>query len=488
VKPGYGAKFQPAFEEAGIEDMDDVRKVREAEFADLETTLRSAGARAMHVTNIRDGISALAGPAVVEPPQGLGVAQVIAGLEMGLSYRGPVKVTAAAAGHADQSFVGQTGVVNDESHGDLKVAFPPREYSEEWYPASCLKKLERKDQHPEPEYSGKVVVVGDACDEDTTPTAQYRRQEGSVVAQKYEDFHVEFADGFDAWFPTAALVKVSQELSVDLGYRGPVKVVAADERVHTGEDFVGQHGTVIEESHGDLKVAFPARAFTEAWYPPICLQKQNGQTGAQNGQTGAQQTRASKTKSQYRHSTFEGHVVKSGWLAKRSSGLVKRWHQRFFTVCGHYLRYSLSSHDHGGQLKSAFDLRDMRSCEQSAREVRVVLRAQGEGRETTLTVQADEEASAAEWYAVLKGFQSSQGQSSGGASAAGKRGSAGAAGKQRPAGRSKPDVKPDATAQNAAAGESLFASGMKTADTAASTRQLRQKSLGKSGRGLLDQI
>ena len=69
VKPGYGARFGPAFDAAGVEDVDDLANVDRDIFLDIETALfQLCGAKPMHMKNIRSAVERVSG-AVLDSPR-----------------------------------------------------------------------------------------------------------------------------------------------------------------------------------------------------------------------------------------------------------------------------------------------------------------------------------------------------------------------------------------------------------------------------------
>ena len=65
---------------------------------------------------------------------------------------------------------------------------------------------------------------------------------------------------------------------------------------------------------------------------------------------------SSFSKRWHRPSVFDQAIVKQGSLKKRSSGLVKRWQERYFTLQGHYLKYYADINKIQKDLKGTIDL------------------------------------------------------------------------------------------------------------------------------------
>ena len=59
VKPGYGEQYAKCFDGVGAEDVRNIASFGEDEMAALESSLRGAGAKLLHVTAIKAAVAAL---------------------------------------------------------------------------------------------------------------------------------------------------------------------------------------------------------------------------------------------------------------------------------------------------------------------------------------------------------------------------------------------------------------------------------------------
>jgi hypothetical protein len=66
--------------------------------------------------------------------------------------------------------------------------------------------------------------------------------------------------------------------------------------------------------------------------------------------------KSSFSKKGFRPSVFEEAIVKEGKLFKLSSGMIKRYQERYFTLQGHYLKYYADSNKIQKDLKGTIDL------------------------------------------------------------------------------------------------------------------------------------
>ena len=118
----------------------------------------------------------------------------------------------------------------------------------------------------------------------------------------------------------------------------------------------------------------------------------------------ARKASASISKRNFRSSTTTSPAVIEGYLEKKSSGIVKRWQQRWFSVAGHYLRYHESD---GSPVAGALDLATLRRCSTAAARPRELLLETHDiagSSSTALSLQAYDAEEAERWRAVFVQF------------------------------------------------------------------------------------
>ena len=59
IKAGYGDRFTASIVAIGCEDQDDIANIGPEEFVELDSNLLRAGAKTMHLKNIKTAISSL---------------------------------------------------------------------------------------------------------------------------------------------------------------------------------------------------------------------------------------------------------------------------------------------------------------------------------------------------------------------------------------------------------------------------------------------
>ena len=74
----------------------------------------------------------------------------------------------------------------------------------------------------------------------------------------------------------------------------------------------------------------------------------------------AQRKQSSFAKSGFRNSVFEAPVIMEGWLKKHSTGMIKRWQKRYFTIAGHYMKYYEDEAKDEKTLKGTIDIEEAR--------------------------------------------------------------------------------------------------------------------------------
>ena len=105
----------------------------------------------------------------------------------------------------------------------------------------------------------------------------------------------------------------------------------------------------------------------------------------------------------------------SGMLAKKSSGMVKRWQERFFELRSHYLisyvaTEGIQGGEGGAEFKGAMDLHDLRGVDWSAgaMEFKIQLSVSGAvdtGASISLKLRAVDADAAEQWVEALKVFE-----------------------------------------------------------------------------------
>jgi hypothetical protein len=112
-----------------------------------------------------------------------------------------------------------------------------------------------------------------------------------------------------------------------------------------------------------------------------------------------------RLKTNFRASTVDavsGVFEHSGFLNKRSDGLVKRWQKRYFTLSGHHLSYFINQPCNGDpspDLKGNYDLRTLSGTDVDDR--RLILQFDGSFSACTCELQADTKADAVGWQNAL---------------------------------------------------------------------------------------
>jgi hypothetical protein len=94
-----------------------------------------------------------------------------------------------------------------------------------------------------------------------------------------------------------------------------------------------------------------------------------------------------------RHSMHEGDTMMQGPLNKMSSGLYKRWQERYFALRGHYLKYFPD--EQKACVKGVWDMDDLHSCTMPE-ETTILLTFEGN---TKLQLNAADEQTARLWHA-----------------------------------------------------------------------------------------
>eukprot|EP00937_MAST-01D_sp_MAST-1D-sp2_P004266 g4266.t1 len=107
---------------------------------------------------------------------------------------------------------------------------------------------------------------------------------------------------------------------------------------------------------------------------------------------------SSFSKSGFRNSVFEAPVIMEGWLKKHSTGLIKRWQKRYFTIAGHYMKYYDDETKNEKALKGTIDLNGLQSAAQTALEGELQLVIKGE----TIILHAESAADGARWINILE--------------------------------------------------------------------------------------
>jgi len=92
----------------------------------------------------------------------------------------------------------------------------------------------------------------------------------------------------------------------------------------------------------------------------------------------AQRKQSSFAKSGFRNSVFEAPVIMEGWLKKHSTGMIKRWQKRYFTIAGHYMKYYEDEAKDEKTLKGTIDIAGLQSASQTQMEGEIQLIIKGE--------------------------------------------------------------------------------------------------------------
>ena len=120
----------------------------------------------------------------------------------------------------------------------------------------------------------------------------------------------------------------------------------------------------------------------------------------------AQASQSARVKANFRASMTQESAMHGGLLEKRSSGIIKRWQWRYFSITGHYLRYSAAK---GAPVQSAYDLNHITKAEIKERELVLEISVREAGARGGLIAIVNLRAATAEeakkWFDVIVTFK-----------------------------------------------------------------------------------
>ena len=115
-----------------------------------------------------------------------------------------------------------------------------------------------------------------------------------------------------------------------------------------------------------------------------------------------------------RKSVYDGEVIVEGYMMKMSSGLLKKWTKRYFSIRGSYLKYFPTKDKE--VVRGACDLREVVTCElqniigppakggekESKRHL-ILLQSEVDGKKVPpLTLEVSEEKEAHKWIKAIE--------------------------------------------------------------------------------------